>query len=186
MFWPSALWRGAIPLPLWLSVSLFEKRAYGARSASSGRCVGCSAGFLAPSRSSTNVYTDEERLGNCTSLYPTGQGQSRWLAGKNALGVKGSAQTLWSVVGCLSPPPSCTFPRPLKLMTQVFRFLPPASSLLPASQAVLQTQVGNDRFLSPGPPLAKPRKVFETRSPGMCKLPFPGLGRGQRFLSQHF
>ena len=24
------------------------------------------------------------------------------------------------------------------------------------------------------------------RSPGMCKLPFPGLGRGQRFLSQHF
>lgn len=153
---------------------------------SSGRCIGYSARFLAPSRSSTNDYAGEECLGNGTRLYPTGQGQSWWLAGKNALGVKGSEPTLWSVVGCLPPPPSCTFPCPLKLMTQVFRFLPPASSLLPASQVVLQTQVGHDRFLSPGPPLVKPRKVFETRSPGMCKLPFPGLGRGWRFLSQHF
>lgn len=51
-------------------------------------------------------------------------------------------------------------------------------SLLPASQAVLQTQLGHDSFFSLGPPLAKPRKVFETRSPRNVQASIPWVWQG--------
>lgn len=107
---------------------------------------------MAPSRCSAHVCLD----GNGRRLSP-GEGQSQWLAGKRALSQRSRACPCGSEVGVPLPrlPPAA----------HESGFPAPAISLLPASQAVLQTQVGNDRFFSLGPPLAKPRKVCETRSP---------------------
>lgn len=57
-------------------------------------------------------------------------------------------------------------------------FPAPVISLLPASQAVLQTQAGNDRSCSLGPGLARPRKVFEARSPRNVQAPIRRAWQG--------
>lgn len=72
---------------------------------------------------------------------------------------------------------------PLQLMSQVFRRLRSHSSL--PAKLFCRLKLVNDRFFSPGPPLAKLRKVFETRGPRNVHAS-RRLGRGQQFLSQGF
>lgn len=106
---------------------------------------------MAPSRCSANVCPD----GSCQRLSPQGGG---------AVTVVGWQECMESKD--LSPGGSeVGLHLPASPSAHESGFPAPVISLLPASQAVLQTQVGNDRFFSLGPPLAKPRKVFETRSP---------------------
>lgn len=107
---------------------------------------------------------------------PPGGGVVTVVPGKKALSQRSRACPRGSEVGVPLPglPPAA----------HESGFPAPVMSLLPASQAVLQTRVGNDRSFSHALRWPNRGKYVKHAAPGMCRLPSAGLGRARPFLSQ--